>query len=145
MTITRPTAAATFGVALSTNLSATSNLSAAAGLYIYIAYAPPTAPGKPYSIGLGIADLPGSKSRNDIHESFTLSSHDRFLTLRIYKDLNLLEVFWQGGRVVKTLRGGGGDEVAMATRGAVEGDASVWGMASSSVSPEEVLRAPRIA
>jgi sucrose-6-phosphate hydrolase SacC (GH32 family) len=144
LNITRPSRPTTFGIALSTNLSATSGASVALGLYIYISYAPPTVPGMPYSVGLGIADLLGSKSRNTIHESFALSEHDRSLSLRIYKDLDLLEIFWQGGRVVKTLRGGGGDVVAMVTSGEMEGDASVWSMASSSVSPEEVLRVPRM-
>jgi sucrose-6-phosphate hydrolase SacC (GH32 family) len=143
LNITRPSVAATFGIAVSTNLSGSGSISTALGLYIYIAYVPPTAPG-PHSAGLGIVDLGDSKSHNNIHESFAVSDHDRFLSLRIYKDQDLLEVFWQGGRVVKALRGGGGDIVAMLTSGEVEGEASVWGMASNVVSAAEVLRTPRL-
>ena len=112
-------------------------------MYIYIAYIPPTKSG-PHSVGLGIADLGASKSHNNIHESFAVSDHDRFLSLQIYKDQDLLEVFWQGGRVVKALRGGGGDIVAMLTSGEIQGEASVWGMASNVVSAAEVLRTPRL-
>ena len=73
-----------------------------------------------------------------------LSAHDRCLTLRIYKDQDLLEVFYQGGRVAKTLRSPGGDLVAMVTAGSVEGTAMVWGMASGTVLPEQVTATPRL-
>ena len=46
--------------------------------------------------------------------------------------------------MVKALRGGGGDIVAMLTSGEIEGEASVWGMASNVVSAAEVLRTPRL-
>ena len=71
LNVTRPSAAATFGIAASTNLSASSNVSAALGLYMYISYTP----GSPHSAGLGIATLGASKShRHSIHATRRHSS-----------------------------------------------------------------------
>merc|ERR1712080_244124 len=76
-----------------------------------------------------------------------MSPSDKSITIHVYVDNTFSEAYWQNGRVAMTITTGATDEASMAVGSEQDitmNYAKAWQVDSIWVSPEEVLRTPRL-
>eukprot|EP00463_Aulacantha_scolymantha_P005766 TRINITY_DN715_c0_g2_i2.p1 TRINITY_DN715_c0_g2~~TRINITY_DN715_c0_g2_i2.p1 ORF type:complete len:169 (-),score=25.68 TRINITY_DN715_c0_g2_i2:246-752(-) len=80
-------------------------------------------------------------------DTLKMSPNDKSITIRVYVDITFSEAFWQNGRVAMTKVTPATKEASMAvssTKDITLNYAKAWQVGSIWVSPEEVLRTPRL-
>lgn len=80
-------------------------------------------------------------------DTLRMSPNDKTITIRAYVDNTFTEAFWQNGRVAMTITTGATKESLMAVSSTVDIEmnyAKAWQVKPIWVSPEEVIRTPRM-
>jgi len=97
----------------------------------------------------------GVKNPDDPHwptalgttDTLRMSPNDKTITIRVYNDITFSEAFWQNGRVAMTKVNAATTESLMAVGSTTDitmNYAKAWRVNTIWVSPEEVLRTPRL-
>jgi len=123
----------------------------------FVDYSPPAdlgATAEPHRVEVGsmpMVDFTGMWETQPllraVSDTLKLARSDRTLSLRLYVDNTFTEAYFQGGRVVITMATPAVPEASVtvvATQPATLLSAKAWRVGSIWVSPEEVLRTPRI-
>jgi len=80
-------------------------------------------------------------------DTLKMSPNDKSITIHVYVDNIFSEAYWQNGCVAMTITTGATDEASMAVgseQDMIMNYAKAWQVDSIWVSPEEVLRTPRL-
>merc|ERR1712151_1002798 len=87
-----------------------------------------------YIQGAGSAKVGGG----GVFDTLNLLESDESIDVRLYVDNTFTEVYFQGGRVAMTINTPATDAVD------VDATATVWSVSSIWVTPEDVMRTPRL-
>lgn len=96
-----------------------------------------------YKQGAGTAVVGGG----GVADTLKLLESDKTIDVRLYVDNTFAEVYYQGGRVSMTVNTPASDDADVevsSSAGGVTATATAWSVSSIWVSPEEVLRTPRL-
>merc|ERR1712025_780667 len=80
-------------------------------------------------------------------DTLRMSPNDKSITIRVYNDITFSEGYWQNGRVAMTIDNPATQESLMSVSSNVDvtmNYAKAWQVNSIWVSPEEVIRTPRL-